>query len=66
MQVSISTTPVSNVARDRSINGANASNWSDLRRDLCRYYMVGRKLPPWLINAYLMLVGKWLTLLAPF
>src|SRR5262245_33576183 len=45
-----------------SINGANAANWSDFRKDFCRYYMTGRKLPPWAFNAYLFSVGKWLTL----
>jgi len=48
-----------------SINGANAANWSDFRKDFCRYYVAGRKLPPWFYNAYLLLVGKWLALSAP-
>jgi len=48
-----------------SINGANAANWSDFRKDFCRYYMAGRKLPPWFVNAYLLFVGKWLALFAP-
>jgi hypothetical protein len=43
-----------------SINGANGANWSDFRKDFCRYYMTGRKLPPWFVNAYLLFVGKWL------
>ena len=47
-----------------SINGANAANWSDFRKDFCRYHMAGRKLPPWLVNAYLLFVGKWLALFA--
>jgi len=45
-----------------SINGANGANWSDFRKDLCRYYMTGRKLPPWFFNAYFVCVGNWLTL----
>jgi histone arginine demethylase JMJD6 len=49
-----------------SINGANAANWSDFRKDFCRYYMAGRKLPPWFVNAYLLVVGKWLALSAPY
>lgn len=48
-----------------SINGANAVNWSAFRTDYCRYYMTGRKLPPWFVNAYLLFVGKWLGLFAP-
>jgi hypothetical protein len=48
-----------------SINGANAANWSDFRTDFCRYYMTGRRLPPWVLNAYLHFVGKWLGLSAP-
>jgi hypothetical protein len=47
-----------------SINGANAANWSDFRKDFCRYHMAGRKLPPPLANAYFLFVGKWLSLLA--
>jgi hypothetical protein len=48
-----------------SINGANAANWSDFRKDFCRYYVAGRRLPPWSYNAYLFFVGKWLDLFAP-
>jgi histone arginine demethylase JMJD6 len=47
-----------------SINGANAANWSDFRKDFCRYYLAGRKLPAPLANAYFLLVGKWLGLFA--
>jgi histone arginine demethylase JMJD6 len=47
-----------------SINGVNAANWSDFRKDLSRYYMSGSRLPPWLVNAYLLFVGKWLALFA--
>jgi histone arginine demethylase JMJD6 len=43
-----------------SINGANAANWFDFRKDFCRYHMAGRKLPVWPVNAYLLFVGKWL------
>ncbi len=43
-----------------SINGANAANWSDFRKDFCRYYMPGHRMPPWLANTYLLFVGKWL------
>jgi len=43
-----------------SINSANAANWSDFRKDFCRYHMAGRKLPPWLVNAYFHFVGNWL------
>ncbi len=43
-----------------SINGANAANWSNFRKDFCRDYAQGRKLPPWFYNAYLLVVGKWL------
>jgi hypothetical protein len=43
-----------------SINGVNAANWLDFRKDFCRYHMAGRKLPVWSVNAYLLLVGKWL------
>jgi hypothetical protein len=49
-----------------SINGANAANWSDFRKDFCRYYMAGSKLPPWLVNAYLLFVGKWFALFARY
>lgn len=49
-----------------SINGANAANWSDFRKDFCRYNTAGRKLPPWFYNAYLLFVGKWLALFAPY
>lgn len=48
-----------------SINGVNAANWSDFRKDFCRYHMAGRKLPPWLVNACFLFVGKWLGLFAP-
>jgi hypothetical protein len=48
-----------------SINGANAANWSDFRKDFCYYHMGGRKVPPWLVNAYLHFVGRWLGLFAP-
>jgi hypothetical protein len=47
-----------------SINGVNAANWTDFRKDFCRYYMAGRKLPVWPVNAYLLFVGKWLDLIA--
>ncbi len=47
-----------------SINGVNAANWSDFRKDFCRYQMAGRKLPPWLVNAYFLFVGEWLELFA--
>jgi cupin-like protein len=47
-----------------SINGANAANWSEFRGDFCRYYITGRRLPPWFYNAYLLAVGKWLALSA--
>lgn len=47
-----------------SINGVNAANWSDFRKDFSRYYMAGRKLPIWTVNAYLLFVGKWLDLVA--
>jgi histone arginine demethylase JMJD6 len=43
-----------------SINGANSANWSDFRRDYTSQYTTGRKSPPWLVNAYLLLVGRWL------
>jgi histone arginine demethylase JMJD6 len=46
-----------------SINGANAANWSDFRRDFCRYYMKGRKLPPWFVNVYLLFAGNWLQMM---
>lgn len=49
-----------------SINGVNAANWSDFRKDLSRYYMTGSRLPPWLVNAYLLFVGKWLALFARY
>ena len=48
-----------------SINGANAANWSNFRKDYCRYYMTGRKLPPWFVDAYLRFVGTWLSVSAP-
>jgi hypothetical protein len=48
-----------------SINGANAANWSNFRKDFCRDYAPARKLPPSLYNAYLLFVGKWLELFAP-
>jgi hypothetical protein len=48
-----------------AINGANAVNWSDFRKDFYRYYMAGRKLPPSFVNAYLLFVGKWLAMFAP-
>jgi histone arginine demethylase JMJD6 len=48
-----------------SINAVNAANWSDFRKDFCRYHMAGRKLPPSLVNAYFLFVGKWLGLFAP-
>ena len=47
-----------------SINGVNAANWSDFRKDFSRYYMAGRKLPIWAVNTYLLFVGKWLDLIA--
>lgn len=43
-----------------SINGANAANWSNFRKDFCRDYAPGRKLPPWFYSTYLLFVGKWL------
>ena len=49
-----------------SINGANAANWSDFQKDFCRYHMAGSRLPPWLVNAYLLFVGKWLALIARY
>jgi histone arginine demethylase JMJD6 len=49
-----------------SINGVNAANWSDFRKDLSRYYMTGSRLPPWLVNAYLLFVGKCLALFARY
>jgi hypothetical protein len=49
-----------------SINGANAANWSDFCKDFCHYHMVGSRLPPWLVNTYLLFVGKWLALLARY
>jgi histone arginine demethylase JMJD6 len=48
-----------------SINGANGANWSDFRKDYCRYYMTGRKIPPWVANAYLHFVGSYLAVAAP-
>ncbi|MFT4115713.1 cupin-like domain-containing protein [Bradyrhizobium sp.] len=47
-----------------SINGVNAANWYDFSKDFSRYYMAGRKLPIWAVNAYLLFVGKWLDLVA--
>ena len=49
-----------------SINGVNATNWSDFRKDFCRYNMAGRKLSPWVVNAYFLFAGKWLSLFADF
>jgi histone arginine demethylase JMJD6 len=49
-----------------SINGVNAANWSDFQKDFSRYYMAGSRLPPWLVNAYLLFVGKWLALFARY
>jgi histone arginine demethylase JMJD6 len=49
-----------------SINGANAANWSVFQKDFSRYYMSGSRLPPWLINAYLLFVGKCLALFARY
>ena len=49
-----------------SVNGANAANWCAFREDFCRYYIVGGRVPPWLINAYLLLVGKCLSLFARY
>lgn len=49
-----------------SINGANAANWSNFRRDFCRYNMPGRKFLPWILNSYLMFVGNWLSMLPPY
>lgn len=48
-----------------SINGANAANWGNFRRDFCRYNMPGRKFLPWALNGYLMFVGNWLSMLPP-
>jgi hypothetical protein len=55
-----------------SINGANAVSWPDFRKDFCRYYTSGRKLPPQFFNVYLLFVGnvyllfvgEWLSLFA--
>jgi len=48
-----------------SINSANAANWSDFRKDFCRYHATGRRLPPWFYDSYLLFVGKWLARFAP-
>lgn len=47
-----------------SINGANVANWTEFRKDLCQYYMVGRKVPPSIYAAYFFVVGKWIQLFA--
>jgi len=49
-----------------SINGANAANWCEFRKDFCRYHIAGGKLPPWLVNAYLLLVGKCFSVFARY
>ena len=43
-----------------SINGVNAPNWVDFRKDFCRYHMAPRKLKAALASAYLQGVGAWL------
>ena len=43
-----------------SINGVNAPNWVDFRKDFCRYSMKPRKLKVALASVYLQCIGIWL------
>jgi hypothetical protein len=40
-----------------SVNGANAANWADFARDVCRVYWAGNKLKQKIGSAYLSAAG---------